>query len=85
MSASDSANRNAGNGVPSVAVKPARKTHSAWNWLLVVPVLGLCFPAVYARSEPSLFGWPFFYWYQFAWIILSGVITAVVYFATREP
>ena len=52
--------------------------------LLAIPALGLCFPAIYARSEPSLLGWPFFYWYQFAWIILSGVITAVVYFATSK-
>lgn len=61
---------------------PARRT--AWNWLLVIPALGLCFPAIYARSEPSLFGWPFFYWYQFGWIVLSGVITAVVYLATSK-
>ena len=62
--------------------KPAHL--SAWNWLLVIPAIGLAFPAVYARATPTLFGFPFFYWYQFAWIVVSGIITAVVYFATRD-
>jgi hypothetical protein len=65
--------------------QPRNKSRwSSWNWLLVLPVLALCFPSLYARSTPTLLGWPFFYWYQFAWIILSGAITAVVYFATRD-
>jgi hypothetical protein len=61
-----------------------RRRLSAWNWLLVLPVLGLIFPALYARATPTLFGFPFFYWYQFAWIIVTGLITAIVYFATRS-
>jgi hypothetical protein len=61
-----------------------RRRLSAWNWLLVLPVLGLAFPALYARATPTLFGFPFFYWYQFAWIIVTGLITAIVYFATRS-
>lgn len=65
---------------------PARAKHrgSAWNWLLLLPALGLAFPALYARAEPSLFGFPFFYWYQFAWVIGSAVITAIVYARTKD-
>jgi len=40
---------------------------------------------LYARTSPQLFGFPFFYWYQFAWVILSALITGLVYVRTREP
>ncbi len=64
---------------------PAKsKRLSAWNLLLFLPALGLIFPGVYARDTPELFGVPFFYWYQVAWILLSAIITAVVYRATPE-
>jgi hypothetical protein len=29
-------------------------------------------------------GLPFFYWYQLLWVILSALITAVIYIATDE-
>jgi hypothetical protein len=38
----------------------------------------------YDATEPRLGGWPYFYWYQFLWIGIGAVLTAVVYFATRE-
>jgi Protein of unknown function (DUF3311) len=63
---------------------PKSKRLSAWNLLLILPALGLIFPSVYARESPELFGVPFFYWYQVAWILLSAIITAVVYRATPE-
>jgi Protein of unknown function (DUF3311) len=55
-----------------------------WNWLLVLPALALLFPALYARQTPTLFGFPFFYWYQFAWVLLTAAITALVYFLAKE-
>ena len=51
-------------------------------WLLV-PMLVLYVP-LYNRIEPTLFGFPFFYWFQLAWIFVSMIITAVVYYGT-EP
>lgn len=53
--------------------------------LLLVPYLALLWPGLYARSEPTLFGFPFFYWYQFAWVLLSAVLTALVHVVTRTP
>jgi hypothetical protein len=35
--------------------------------------------AFYNRTEPVLWGIPFFYWYQLLWIILSAVIIGLVY------
>lgn len=52
-------------------------------WLLILPYIGLLFPSFYAAQEPVLFGFPFFYWYQFAWVIVSAALTAIVYRATR--
>jgi hypothetical protein len=58
--------------------KPARR-RSRWVLLLVLPYLGLCFPQIYARSTPALWGFPFFYWYQFAWVIAASALLAIVY------
>jgi hypothetical protein len=63
---------------------PNDKSRAAWNWLLILPAIGLAFPAIYSRLGPALFGFPFFYWYQIAWILLSALLTAVVYFATED-
>jgi predicted cobalt transporter CbtA len=54
-----------------------------WNWLLVLPLVLLVYPGLYARSTPELFGFPFFYWYQFAVVIATALLTGVVYWATR--
>ena len=59
-----------------------RSTH--WNWLLLLPAIGLLCPAVYARQTPELFGFPFFYWYQFAWVFLTAAITGIVYFLVKD-
>ena len=63
---------------------PKSKRLSAWNLLLFLPAVGLAFPGLYARELPSSQACPFFYWYQVAWILLSAIITAVVYRATPE-
>ena len=59
------------------------RTSSAWYWLLLLPFLGLMFPGFYAHAEPELFGFPFFYWYQFTWVPLSALVTWLVYVKTR--
>jgi hypothetical protein len=57
----------------------ARKRLSPWTLLLLLPYLGLCFPQVYMREIPLLWGVPFFYWYQFVWIVLAAAIMGMVY------
>jgi uncharacterized protein DUF3311 len=46
--------------------------------------VGLLFPGWYATEAPKLFGFPFFYWYQFAWVIGAAAITLFVYLVTRN-
>lgn len=52
---------------------------SAVRWLLVVPFVATLVPPIYLRRAPALFGFPFFYWYQIAWVVLSALIVAIVY------
>src|ERR1700733_13731151 len=60
---------------------PTHRKQKVWGTaiLLALPYLGLCFPALYARATPALFGFPFFYWYQFAWVVLTSVLLYIVY------
>jgi uncharacterized RDD family membrane protein YckC len=57
----------------------ARRHARLWRWLLVLPYLGLCFPSLYARATPALLGFPFFYWYQFAWVLLASALIWMAY------
>jgi Protein of unknown function (DUF3311) len=61
-----------------------RETGSRWWYLLLlVPIVGLLAVPIYANQDPELFGIPFFYWYQFAWVPLSVAFTYFVYTRTR--
>ena len=59
--------------------EPTSRARTAWKCLLLLPALGLCFPHLYARATPALFGFPFFYWYQFVWVFLSSASMFLVY------
>lgn len=54
-----------------------------WYWLLLLPFVGLLYPPLYAHMDPRIAGIPFFYWYQGVWLVLTAVITTVVYRRTR--
>ena len=41
------------------------------------------FPQLYNQLDPPLFGMPFFYWYQLAWTIGSGVTARDLHRVTR--
>ncbi len=34
---------------------------------------------LYNRVEPAWAGIPFFYWFQFGWILVTAVVTALAY------
>ncbi|WP_370514352.1 DUF3311 domain-containing protein [Geobacter sp. FeAm09] len=55
-----------------------------WYLLLALPYVGLLWPSWYTRIEPVLWGFPFFYWYQFLWVPISAVLTGVAYLAARR-
>lgn len=47
--------------------------------LLAVPFLAVLWPPLYATAQPEWQGVPFFIWYQFAWTVLTALLTIVVY------
>ncbi len=59
----------------------SRKNRRALLFLLVIPFIVLLWPPFYNFNDPTLFGIPFFYWFQLSWVIITAIITAVVYFA----
>jgi membrane protein implicated in regulation of membrane protease activity len=62
----------------------ARRTGTRWWYLLLlIPIVAVLWTPIYAKADPELFGFPFFYWYQFVWVPLSAVITYFVYTRTR--
>jgi len=67
-------------------MEEARKSRRSklWYILLIVPFIGTMFPSLYASATPTLWGFPYFYWYQMAWVIISAIITYVVYRVTKE-
>ena len=54
-----------------------------WYSLLALPLLAVLFPQLYTSGGPDFIGVPFFYWYQLAWTIVTGLAIGVVYLATR--
>ncbi len=57
---------------------------SAWYLLFLIQFAAVLWPPFFNRTDPTLAGIPFFYWYQLLWVIIGAILTAVVYFATRE-
>lgn len=85
-SATSSQDRDEGPGRTDRQVKSDRQQsndRSAWNWLLVPAIVIPLLVPLYNRVEPTLFGWPFFYWGQLAFIALGVATTSVVYQKTK--
>ncbi|GAB6948005.1 hypothetical protein JCM16161A_21350 [Vulcanisaeta sp. JCM 16161] len=48
--------------------------------LIIVPWLFIVFLApLYNRPYPQVGGWPFLWWYLFAWVFIQPIITYIVY------
>ena len=56
---------------------------SPWDLLLLLPFLTLVTPW-WNSLEPRLFGMPFFYWSQFAFVLVGVGSVAVVFLRTRD-
>jgi hypothetical protein len=61
-----------------------REGRSRWHYLLLVPIVVPLWLPLYDRLEPRLFGFPFFYWAQMAFIVLTMIITILVHMLTRR-
>jgi len=61
-----------------------KKRSNAALWPLLLPAAALVFPGLYNREEPTLLGFPFFYWYQLAWVFLATAILGLVYLLQKD-
>lgn len=62
----------------------ANRAAKRWLWLLVIPWIAMIWVPSYNKIDPQLWGFPFFYWYQLFWVLISAVITALVYIKTKD-
>jgi cytochrome b561 len=62
--------------------RAARPVHRWLYVLLLAPFVGTLWVSSYAHESPRLFGFPFFYWYQLAWVFAAAGITTLVYLLT---
>jgi uncharacterized membrane protein len=64
------------------ARSPHHRSNGLWVviGLILVPavVIPLWVP-LYDKTDPSLAGFPFFYWFQFAMILMAAALTAIAY------
>lgn len=61
-----------------------RSARTWWYLLLVIPFIAMLWVPSYASVSPDFAGIPFFYWYQFLWVLISAAITAIVYLLTTD-
>jgi Na+/proline symporter len=47
--------------------------------LLAAPFVALLWVTSYNKDKPRLWGFPFFYWYQFLWVVITAVLTSIAY------
>jgi hypothetical protein len=81
MATSSSAERDRG-GPGGIA--PRRSDRSPWNWLLLIPIVVPLIVPLYNSVEPTMFGWPRFYWLQLLFVFLGVLTTSIVYLNTRR-
>jgi len=43
--------------------------------LLAIPLAALAVVPLYSRTTPIVWGFPFFYWYQLLWVLLTPLFT----------
>ncbi|MFD1537117.1 DUF3311 domain-containing protein [Nonomuraea guangzhouensis] len=61
-----------------------KSDRSPWYWLLLVPIAIPLMPFLFNSAEPSLLGFPLFYWLQIAFIALGVGTTTLVYQMTKR-
>jgi hypothetical protein len=66
------------------SVNTKRSDWSPWYLLFIIEFVLVLWPPFFNRVDPTLWGMPFFYWYQLLCVIIGAVITAVVYTRTRD-
>ncbi|MFF4831908.1 DUF3311 domain-containing protein [Streptomyces sp. NPDC001315] len=46
---------------------------------LVAPFVAMLWVGSFSKTDPTLIGIPFFYWYQMLWVLISTALTMTAY------
>lgn len=52
--------------------------------LLLPPIVVPLLVGLYAKEDPTLWGFPFYYWFQFLLIPCAAVFTVTAYYVAKE-
>lgn len=52
--------------------------------LLIIPLVALAAVPLYSRTTPEVWGFPFFYWYQLMWVLITPVLTYAAYVVIKR-
>ena len=59
----------------------SRLKRTIWLVILFIPFFVAIWVPLFNRVEPSFYGIPFFYWFQFILIIIAAIVTGLAYLA----
>jgi uncharacterized membrane protein len=68
------------------SARPTRRSTGLWVLIGVILVPAVVLPLwvpLYDKTEPTLWGFPFFYWFQFAMILMAAALTVIAYVISR--
>jgi hypothetical protein len=51
--------------------------------LLAAALIGTLWVPFYNHTTPTLWGFPFFYWYQLMWVPIVAILAAIAYLLSR--
>ncbi len=51
---------------------------------LIAPFVAMLWIPSYNKTSPKLLGFPFFYWYQLLWVIITAVLMIVAFTAVNR-
>jgi fatty-acid desaturase len=64
--------------VPPPADATKSRSNSRFYWLFLIPAIAVVIPQFFNFREPTLGGFPFFYWYQILWVFLTAGLTWLI-------
>jgi hypothetical protein len=58
--------------------------YAAAGILLAIAIIMPLIVPMYARAEPVLWGFPFFYWYQLSWVFIDAFLVWITFLIVRR-
>ena len=68
-------------GPPAPLLSPSRIIAAL---CILAPIAAILWIPSFNKTKPELLGFPFFYWYQLLWVVLTAILMCVAYFAVRH-